>query len=215
MYDVVSNKDESVKLFKSSFLERFTYIHPATPLVVFLPVVTYFLYLAHTKHIWHTNLGFFFAGIVLWSLVEYGMHRFLFHWPFVIKSSIGKRIHFLMHGVHHNYPRDSRRLVMPLPVSIPLAFFFYGLYYLIFAPNHDAVFAGMVLGYIWYDSTHYAVHHFQMKSAIGRWIKTNHLSHHYADHDKSFGVSSPIWDYVFRTYRKTANESVASKQEAA
>lgn len=205
MYDVVSNKNESARLFKSRFLEIFTYIHPATPGVIFLPVVAYFYYVAHAQYAWFVNLGLLFAGVFLWSLTEYVMHRFLFHWPFEIKSAFGKRFHFLMHGVHHNYPRDSRRLLMPPLVSILLAFAFYGLFFLIFAPYHQPLFAGLVLGYLWYDYTHFAVHHLPMKGRYGRFLRAHHLSHHYSDHDKSFGVSSPLWDYVFGTFRKINN----------
>jgi sterol desaturase/sphingolipid hydroxylase (fatty acid hydroxylase superfamily) len=105
-----------------------------------------------------------------------------------------------MHGIHHAYPNDSRRLVMPPSVSIPLAVFFYILSYLVFG-NHliSPFFAGLLSGYLCYDMIHYAVHHSAAKNKFFMKIKTNHMKHHYQAPEKGYGVSQPLWDYVFRT----------------
>jgi len=115
------------------------------------------------------------------------------------KSEAGKKIHFLIHGVHHDYPRDSTRLVMPLVVSIPLAVTFYFIFLLVFGPYYLNAFGGLVLGYICYDSIHYATHHFPMKRGIAKFLKEYHLKHHYVSSDTAYGVSNPLWDYVFGT----------------
>src|SRR5213080_2675559 len=117
----VSNKNETVRMFESDFMEFFTRVHPVTPLMLYLPVVGYMLYVS----LWHRQLSIvaatalFLLGVLLWTLIEY-----------------------LIHGVHHDYPNDARRLVMPPVVSIPLAFLFYGLFLLVFGSLTPAVFAG-------------------------------------------------------------------------
>ena len=98
------------------------------------------------------------------------------------------------------------RLVMPPVVSIPLAALFYGLFYLIFAvilkvPHWVApLFSGFIIGYLIYDLTHYATHHFPMRRGYFKYIKRYHMQHHYKTPDARFGVSSPVWDWVFGTF---------------
>src|SRR5438876_7303908 len=106
------------------------------------------------------------------------------------------------HGVPPYAPTATRRLVMPLVVSIPLTVLFYLLITLTFGRVAPAIFAGLVFGYVCYDAIHYAVHHFAMKRGIWLRLKQYHLRHHYHDDHVGFGVSSPLWDYVFRTTRK-------------
>jgi sterol desaturase/sphingolipid hydroxylase (fatty acid hydroxylase superfamily) len=198
----VSNKNESVPMFESRFMEFFSHVHPATPLVLYLPVIAYFLYQA----LWQRGLSIPFVlalfafGILIWTLLEYIIHRCVFHYE--PKSRWGKFLHFMLHGVHHDYPNDASRLVMPPVVSIPLAVLFYLLITLTFGRVAPAIFAGLVFGYVCYDAIHYAIHHFAMKRGIWLQLKQYHLRHHYHDDHAGFGVSSPLWDYVFRTTRK-------------
>ncbi|MCE1166146.1 MAG: sterol desaturase family protein [Bacteroidetes bacterium] len=194
----VSNRDESVRLFKNPVLEYFSHIHPATPVVVYIPAVIVILYYGIQRISFLGSLILFFAGVVVWSLFEYVFHRFAFHYN--PKSELGQRIHFLSHGVHHDYPRDRTRLVMPLLVSIPLALFFYFVFSFVFGYSYYlSVFAGFVFGYVCYDSIHYATHHFRMNGKVGNFLKEYHLKHHYVNPDAAYGVSSPLWDFVFYT----------------
>jgi 4-hydroxysphinganine ceramide fatty acyl 2-hydroxylase len=198
----VSNKNETVRMFESDFMEFFSRVHPATPLLLYMPVVGCMLYLS----LWQRKLsipavaGLFVLGILLWTLLEYLIHRYIFHYE--PKSHLGKRLHYIVHGVHHDYPNDARRLVMPPSISVPLAVLFYILFLLIFGHLAPGVFAGLVFGYVCYDMLHYATHHFPMKRGLWLWLKQYHLRHHYKNDDAGFGISSPIWDYVFGTTRK-------------
>jgi 4-hydroxysphinganine ceramide fatty acyl 2-hydroxylase len=198
----LSTKNETVRMFESDFMEFFSRVHPATPMVIYLPVVGYMLYIS----VWHRQLsivsisGLFLLGISLWTLLEYLIHRYVFHYE--PTTRLGKRLHYIIHGVHHDYPNDARRLVMPPSISVPLAFLFYGVFMLIFGRLTPAVFAGLVFGYICYDMLHYATHHFPMKHGVWLWLKQYHLRHHYKDDRVGYGISSPLWDYVFRTTRK-------------
>ncbi|HEX2786674.1 MAG TPA: sterol desaturase family protein [Ignavibacteria bacterium] len=201
----VSNKDETIRLFQNPILEYFSHIHPATPLIVFLPICGYMYYLGiGVLPFWQTILAFFF-GVLFWSLFEYVFHRFAFHYH--PKSETGKKVHFLVHGIHHDYPRDSTRLVMPLLVSAPLAILFYWLFALVFGVYHYNVFAGFIFGYVSYDAIHYATHHMKMASGVGKFLKEYHLRHHYNDDNTAYGVSNPLWDYVFSTVPKHVKEA--------
>jgi 4-hydroxysphinganine ceramide fatty acyl 2-hydroxylase len=198
----VSNKNETVRMFESDFMEFFSRVHPVTPLALYLPVVAYMLYVS----LWRQHLSFvavaalFLLGVLLWTLIEYLIHRYIFHYE--PKTRWGKQLHFVIHGVHHDYPNDARRLVMPPVISIPLAFLFFGLFLLIFGSLAPAVFAGLVFGYLCYDMLHYATHHLAMKRGMWLWLKQYHLRHHFKDDHVGYGISSPLWDYVFRTTRK-------------
>lgn len=194
----VSNRDESVRLFQNGFLEYFSHIHPATPVVVYLPIVAVMTYFGLQRTSAGNFILLFLVGLVLWTLFEYVMHRFVFHYN--PKTELGKKIHFLAHGVHHDYPRDATRLVMPLLVSIPLAILHYFAFNLIFGDNYFlAVFSGYLIGYVLYDTIHFATHHWKMNTPLGKFLKEYHLKHHYIDPDTAYGVSNPVWDYVFFT----------------
>ena len=198
----VSNKNETVRMFESDFMEFFSRVHPVIPLALYLPVVGYMLYVS----LWRRQLSFvavaalFLLGILLWTLIEYLIHRYIFHYE--PKTRWGKQLHFVIHGVHHDYPNDARRLVMPPGISIPLAFLFFGLFLLVFGSLAPAVFAGLVFGYLCYDMLHYATHHLAMKRGVWLWLKQYHLRHHFKDDHVGYGISSPLWDYIFRTTRK-------------
>jgi 4-hydroxysphinganine ceramide fatty acyl 2-hydroxylase len=198
----VSNKNESVRMFKSDFMEFCSHVHPITPVVLYVPLIIYMLYAA----LWRNGLsivttaGLFVVGVLIWTLLEYVIHRHVFHYE--PKTRWGKKLHFIVHGVHHDYPNDATRLVMPPSVSIPLAVLFWVVFALIFGRFAPGLSAGFAFGYVCYDSIHYATHHFAMKNRIGLWLKQYHLWHHYKDAEAGYGVSSPLWDYVFRTFRR-------------
>jgi sterol desaturase/sphingolipid hydroxylase (fatty acid hydroxylase superfamily) len=137
-------------------------------------------------------------GLFVWTLTEYTLHRFVFH--FQPKSQFGQRLHFIFHGVHHDYPSDTKRLVMPPSVSIPLAALFYFIFKMILGVSFVApFFVGFLIGYLFYDISHYAIHHFNMHSKFWLNIKNHHMKHHYQDASKGFGVSSPLWDIIIGT----------------
>jgi len=194
----VSNSQESVRMFKSDLLESLSKIHFTVPLFIFIPVIIFCIY----KDIVHgmgiiTFLELFILGLFVWTFTEYIMHRFVFHYMPEDKPW-AQRLHFIFHGVHHDYPSDSKRLVLPPSVSIPLAAGFYFLFNAVLPANNVfAFFPGFLLGYLIYDISHYAIHHFNFKGNIWKKIKQHHMLHHYQDPDKGYGVSSPLWDKIF------------------
>jgi 4-hydroxysphinganine ceramide fatty acyl 2-hydroxylase len=198
----VSNKNETVRMFESNFMEFFSHVHPATPVILYGPIIALMLYLAFVQKglSFLAVLGFFVIGVLTWTLLEYVIHRYVFHYE--PKTRVGKLLHFIMHGVHHDYPNDATRLVMPPIISVPLAVVFYLVFILTLGRFAPAALAGFGFGYVCYDTIHYATHHFAMKRGVWRWLKQYHLRHHYHDDQAGYGVSSPLWDYFFNTTRK-------------
>ena len=202
-----SRDSEPIRLFKSDFLEFFTHISPVTIVVVWVPVIGYLLYVAIRSAVSPPFPGYIPVGVVLglflWTVAEYLLHRFLFHYH--ARTPAAEKIFFLFHGIHHAQPQDKTRLVMPLPVSIPLAVLFYGLYTLVFSVGLGAAqwvnptMAGFLIGYLAYDLIHYATHHWPMRSRVAKYLKRHHMIHHYKNPEIRFGVSSPAWDLVFKT----------------
>jgi len=202
----VSNKDETARMFKSDFMEFFSRVHFTVPLYIYVPVILVLMYLSiFTYKISAINIfSLFIGGIATWTLAEYLLHRFIFHFP--AKSGFGKRIHFIFHGVHHDYPSDSKRLVMPPSVSLPLAILFFFIFRITLGEYMMLpFFSGFILGYLFYDISHYAIHHFNMHSKFWLSIKNHHMLHHYQDEYKGYGVSSPFWDLIFRTTFKKSS----------
>lgn len=187
-------------MFKNDFLESLTKVHYTVPLIFWVPVILYFIW----KSLVLGNMSaggvalYFLFGLGFWTFAEYILHRFVFH--FHPKSKFGQRVHFIFHGVHHDYPKDRLRLVMPLSASIPMASIIYLLFYLFFSEfTLASFFAGFLFGYLIYDECHYAMHHANFKSGIFKRIKQHHMLHHYADPEHGFGVSSSLWDEILRS----------------
>lgn len=216
----VSNEDETCRMFRGDLIERLSHVHPLVPHVLYLPLIALMVALAVQAG---QGLGpialLLAAGALTWSLVEYVIHRFLFHPPQWIEdetravtASLGRgeavlpalpslrhKFYFLVHGVHHDYPNDSGRLVMPPSVSIPLALLFFFLFRWLLGSVAPAAFGGFVAGYLVYDTTHYFTHHSAGRTALGRYQKKRHFRHHYYDSTRNFGVSSPLWDLMLGT----------------
>lgn len=196
----VSNSPESIRLFENGFMEALSKVHFSVPLFVFVPTIAYFLYSGIVQSTFNPLhfIGWLVLGFLAWTLTEYIMHRFVFHYH--PTSEFGKKIHFIFHGIHHDYPCDRLRLVLPPSVSIPLATGFYFLFQS-FIPltGFNAFFASFLTGYLIYDMFHYAIHHLEVKGKLWNTLKTHHLKHHYVNPDKGFGVSSPLWDVIVQS----------------
>ncbi len=193
----------TTRMFDSDFFERFSRIHPRTIFMVWVPVATMALGHSIVRHemSYVTMAAFFLVGILTWTLAEYLLHRWVFHWT--NDTLWGKRIHFFLHGVHHDFPNDKDRLVMPLGVSIPMAVIFYTLFRVLLGQVQvEPFFAGFAVGYLMYDGTHYYVHHFVPTTRVGKYLRRHHLIHHNAEIEGGYGVSTPLWDVIFRTMPK-------------
>jgi 4-hydroxysphinganine ceramide fatty acyl 2-hydroxylase len=200
MKKYVSNKRETPRMFDNDLLEFFSRAHWSLPLWIFLPIVASLLYYGLQTGgmpLW-VFVMLLFGGLLFWTLAEYLLHRFIFHHE--PRSEWGRRIHWMFHGVHHDYPSDPLRLVMVPSVSLPLGSVFFLLFVLVLGFHGALPFAaGFFIGYLFYDITHYAVHHFPIKGRFFGMLRELHMRHHFQDSGRGFGVSSPLWDLVFGT----------------
>jgi sterol desaturase/sphingolipid hydroxylase (fatty acid hydroxylase superfamily) len=185
-------------MFESTFFDRLSRVHPLVPLAIFGPTIAVLLALAATRLDALPLLLLVAGGYLFWTLTEYWMHRIVFH--FEPEDGIGARLHWMIHGVHHDHPNDPMRLVMPPSASIPLAITFYALFALVLGADPATAFgAGFLAGYLAYDMVHFWVHHHVPKSWVGRKLRELHMRHHFQDDERGFGVSAPYWDRVFGT----------------
>lgn len=194
-----------VRLFENDFLERFTHVHPIVPLLLWTPVISYLYWHSVTiglssLQIWSWSL----VGLIVWTLTEYVLHRFAFHFP--AESRAGKRFVYILHGLHHDDPNDPTRLVMPpVPAIFYASLLFFAFRAVVGPEAIYPFFACFMIGYLAYDYIHYYVHHFVPRNAVGKYLRRYHLVHHFKDHSAKWGVSSPLWDYVFGTVEEKKN----------
>lgn len=192
----------SPALFQSRFIDFFSRIHPSVPAIIFIPIIVAAIWLGADRGYSAGELALLvLGGLAFWTLLEYWLHRLVFHWE--PDNAFGRRMHFVIHGIHHDHPNDRLRLVMPPAASLPLAAIFLGLFVLVLGtPAAYPAFAGLIIGYLAYDYTHYHVHHHTPRTKAGKRLREHHMRHHFQDHSYGYGVSSPFWDIVFRTYRR-------------
>jgi sterol desaturase/sphingolipid hydroxylase (fatty acid hydroxylase superfamily) len=194
----IDNKGKA-RLFESEILESLTKTHPVVIWTLYMPIIIFLLYYSFSK----LNMSViqiainFVEGLISWSLTEYLLHRFVFHYHH--NSKIGSRINYIIHGNHHEYPRDKERLFMPPAPSIIIASSFFGFFYFCFELKSMSFFPGFIFGYLMYGTMHYAIH---AGNPPFKWMKglwRNHHLHHYAEANKGFGVSSTLWDHLLGT----------------
>ena len=191
----------SPRLFENALLDKLSRVHWSVPLYVYIPVIAALGYVSFELVKPALVVALFGLGYAIWTLIEYFGHRYLFHWEF--PGAFGKRIHFLIHGVHHDHPNDPLRLVMPILLSGPIMIIAWFVATAMFAWIDPALrypaLMGFVTGYLTYDMVHYYTHHATPTTKLGLTLRRLHLMHHFRDHDKGFGVSAPYWDFVFGT----------------
>jgi dihydroceramide fatty acyl 2-hydroxylase len=191
----------SPRMFESPLLDKLSRVHPAVPPILFGPAIAFLLVWGVVQHAGWATLYLVPGGYAFWTLSEYWIHRGIFHLE--PQKGIGARLHWIIHGVHHDHPNDPLRLVMPPSVSVPLASLFtLGFYAVLGSPDFLPFAAGFLSGYLFYDMLHYHVHHHRPRTAAGRWVRELHMRHHFQDHERGYGISAPWWDWVFRTPTK-------------
>ena len=186
-------------LYRSRALEViFTLAPPWLPYVVMGPIAIAAL---TDGYLWLSPgrlLAFAMLGALLWTLVEYLMHRFLFHAP--AKSEAARVILLLVHGHHHVWP-DDRSRIAATPIQFgSLALLLFGLLTL-FLPGMEAhaAFGGAMLAYLAYEAVHFYAHHGRARHGALGALRRHHMKHHHEDPRSRWGIGSPLWDVVFRT----------------
>ncbi len=190
------------QLFENKLLERLTRTHIAVPLIIFTIIsIGLIIYGINNSLIIVISVApLFVAGLLVFTLIEYVMHRYVFHLS--PKTEKQEKFAYKVHGVHHDYPKDKDRLAMPIPLSITLATLFFFFYKLLMGDLVYGFLPGFLMGYASYLWVHYMVHAFQPPKNFWKVLWVHHGIHHYKDPGNAFGVSSPLWDYVFGTMPK-------------
>ncbi|XP_026330467.1 dihydroceramide fatty acyl 2-hydroxylase FAH2 [Hyposmocoma kahamanoa] len=183
------------RLFKNPILESLTYTPWYLVPMFWIPIILYLgfvQFLEHvccgdsctsksltiTQYLFHVALG-----VVIWTALEYSLHRWVFHLdPGASVTMI--KIHFLIHGMHHKSCSSKDRNWS--------------------TPSSCAIFvqprAALCRCYLTYDMIHYYVHHGSPKDGTYLYaMKRYHSNHHFVNYDKAYGISSKIWDHVFKT----------------
>lgn len=197
-FDKIHNKGQA-RLFQSHYVEMLTKTHPFViwgiylPLIIFLVISSYYKFNFAPVYIAMVFLG----GVLSWTFFEYLMHRFAFH--FIADNPRMQRFIYVLHGNHHEYPRDKERLFMPPVPSLIIASLFFSLFYSLLGTSVFMFFPGFLLGYLMYGTMHFAIHAWNPPY---KWMKPlwrNHHLHHYKNEHQGFGVSTTLWDRIFGT----------------
>jgi len=202
-------RPEGIQIVANPVLERFFGTSPWWgPAIWFFPLIGYCLHRSINDPTLNAGLiaGLMGGGVIAWTLLEYILHRWIFH-ANPGDSVAHKRRLFMMHGYHHEFPSDRRRLVAPPALSWPLAAIIVPAFYFLFGPhNAFPVIAGTVVGYLAYDWVHYYTHHARPRTRMGKYLRRFHLEHHFKDQDTHYGLSSPLWDLILATYTRPSEQ---------
>jgi len=194
------------KLSDNPIVEKLTRTHISVPIAILLSIAAGLLYFA----VLHTNLPvpiipvLFLSGLLFFTLIEYLAHRYLFHMK--PNKEWKRKFAYIAHGVHHEFPKDKDRLAMPVPASLTLAFVFFVIFRALMDTAVFGFLPGMLTGYCAYLFVHYIVHAYAPPKNFFKHLWINHSMHHYKDSSQIFGVSSPLWDYIFGTYPKDSRK---------
>lgn len=189
----------SGQIFQNKYLEFLTRTHPAIIVGMYVPLCSLSIYYHSTNfsHSIFQSLGITALGLLSWSLAEYLLHRYAFH--YINDTKVVQKFHYAVHGVHHEFPNDKSRLIMPPVPSLLFAGAFFLIFWLIIGSAVYAFLPGFILGYLGYALMHYSMHAFKPPF---KWIAPlwkHHHVHHHMHPEKAFGVSSTLWDHIFGT----------------
>ena len=194
---IESVKEQRIRLFHNDFLERTTTVSPIAFVLTWASMLAFAVYAGWGAASFVESVGLALFGLFLWSLFEYAMHRFIFHMK--LTSNLGRAFLFLSHGNHHTQPNDAKRNIMPPLVSVAICGTVWLVLYLVAGQIGSVIFIGFGIGYVIYDSVHYAVHQFPLRHGLLGRLKRHHIRHHYAREEGNFSITAIFWDRVFGT----------------
>ena len=187
------------RLFENPYLELLTKGHPALSWGIHVPILVYCFYYGYTQYNMDLKNMFFisFFALFFWTFFEYIAHRWIFH---MLSENISlQKFAYILHGNHHEYPKDKQRLFMPPVPSLLIAGALFGIQYLILGNHVYAFYPGFILGWLLYASMHYLIHAIEPPFKFLQPLWRNHQMHHYRNEHLGFGVSNTLWDKIFRT----------------
>ncbi len=208
-----SNNTGEARMFENDLLNSLTRTHIAIPVTIFFLYAISLLWYTAT----HTNLGLatvvlvFLAGTFFFTFAEYAIHRWVYHPPHDASDSY-KDFTYKIHGLHHDYPKDKQRLAMPPLLAVVIATFLLFVFELVLDKYSFAFLAGFVVGYAMYLLIHYSIHIYAPPRNAFKILWVNHSIHHYTEDEILFGVSNPLWDYVFGTMPRSKRDKDFAKE---
>jgi sterol desaturase/sphingolipid hydroxylase (fatty acid hydroxylase superfamily) len=186
-----------VRLFQNDLLERLTLISPVAFVLTWTVFLGAALYASWGVTSLAASIGLVLLGILIWTLFEYAMHRFIFHLK--LNSAFGRWLIFLTHGNHHEVPGDKYRNIMPPIVSVVVSAAIWAGFYLLLGPAGSVLYLGFGIGYVVYDAIHYACHQLPMRGPVLRQLRRHHIRHHFARQEGNYAITATFWDRVFGT----------------
>lgn len=189
----------TTSLFQNPLLEKLTRTHAAVPISMYFIISAGVAWYGIDRGLISlTALALsFLPGLLTFTWVEYNVHRHVFH--MLPDTPFKASIQYKFHGVHHEFPKDKTRLAMPPVASLVISSLFFGLFYLVMGHYAFGFLPGFLTGYALYLWVHYAVHAYRPPQNFLRVLWINHGIHHYKSNSEAFGVSSPLWDYIYGT----------------
>jgi sterol desaturase/sphingolipid hydroxylase (fatty acid hydroxylase superfamily) len=200
--DFIPKNKGTKRLFQNPVLEKLTRTHISVPLIIFsfFSIGLLFWSVTHTNLSAGTTIGMFFLGFIAFTWVEYMIHRHVFHMK--TYNDLRSKFQYTIHGVHHEFPKDKDRLAMPPLLSVTISTILLLLFRLIMGDLVFSFLPGFLVGYAAYLAIHYMVHAFPPPKNLFKILWINHGTHHYKNGESIFGVSSPLWDYIYGTMKE-------------
>lgn len=194
-----SKHKDQVRLFHNPWLEGLTVVSLRSFVVIWAVLIPAILSFAVGRAGAGAAeaFGLFMAGLLFWSLTEYALHRYLFHWQ--PRWPPLAHLMFMIHGNHHVAPNDPRRNLMPPIVSLPVNALIWAGCLAVFGPAGSWVFSGFVIGYVAYDLVHFGCHQWPARGRLLARLKSNHMRHHHARVRGNYAITGMMWDRLFRT----------------
>lgn len=186
-----------IRLFENRWLEKLTVISVPGFIALWAMGLPFIVWQAWGTADVITALALGIVGLTVWTLTEYALHRFVFHWQ--PRSAVLAQFVFVMHGNHHAVPNDPLRNLMPPMVSLTVGGLVWAGCLALVGPAGSWLFLGWMGGYVAYDLVHYACHQWPMKGRLGRVLKTHHMRHHHLHETGNFAITGMMWDRLFRT----------------
>ena len=203
MAEAILPKNKGTRpLFTNPVLEKLSRTHISVPLTIFVVYSASLLYwsITHTSLSILITVGMFAFGFLAFTWVEYIVHRYVFHMATI--NQWREKFQYTVHGIHHEFPKDKSRLAMPPLLSVTIATVLLLLFRLVMGDFVFSFLPGFLVGYAFYLSVHYMVHVYQPPKNFLKALWVNHSVHHYKHGEYIFGVSSPLWDYIYGTMKQ-------------
>lgn len=186
-----------IRLFRNDLLERTTLVSPVSFAIVWTAFLALAIYASWGVAGPVAAAGLIAAGVTIWVLFEYAMHRFLFHMK--LTSAFGRHLIFLTHGNHHAMPGDPQRNIMPPMISVGISCMVWAILWSAFGAAGSVIFLGFGIGYVVYDSVHYACHQLPLRSGLLGRLRRHHIRHHCAKEEGNYAITAIFLDRLFGT----------------